>query len=68
MAVVRNFPDAAAYDIHRTRGRAVMALRERAMAEGDTTQVYDLSLYLMRVRAAAVRCLMLRAGMAVPGE
>lgn len=52
------------YAIERARARVIRARRAEAAQEGDTAQVYDLSVALRRSKAAQTTELMRRAGMA----
>jgi hypothetical protein len=55
--------DNATYAIERARARVIRAMREQAAEDGETTQVYDLSVALRRSKAAQTTQLMRRAGM-----
>lgn len=56
--------DNATYAIERARMRAIRAMRAKAAQEGNTAQVYDLSVAVRRSKAAQTAHLMRRAGLA----
>ena len=52
------------YAIERARARAIRAMREKAAQEGDTNNVYDLSVAIRRSKATQTTILARRAGLA----